>query len=438
VLKWILAYSVARHVVLTGQHPFQLWNLLPGPRGWLSATFFLLALWAFPIWVFFHASTLGTLVASVTGSAWAFNQGAHFVWGAAILAIVLGICLAGGYRVLEKIQLMVVLLMLASVIAVLFVIPVEWGGLFAGFVPQRFGYPTWINKYPEIAGRSPWLEAITCFGVIGGSSFDYLAYVSYLRDKKWGLAGQRNLIGAQLPPRGFDRRWLRAPLIDCTLSFAVVLIFTFVFLACGQVLLAPEHKVPSGSNLLMLQAAFVTPLAPFLKDLYFAGAFLAIFGTLYGTIEVAPAVLREFAIALWPEQEQISPERLRKMAIAWVTAGAFLLLVIMFAYTAGLKRSPPDLIPILTPANLFTGVLGCGIVCAAGGWTGRKTLQPGWGMPVGLVIGNLFAAGVFLTLGVLGYLQQGGFKYLLILLGTCATGLIATLFLRGSGTEHND
>src|SRR5437773_7506459 len=33
-LKWVLAFATARHMVLSGAHPFQRWMELPGPRGW--------------------------------------------------------------------------------------------------------------------------------------------------------------------------------------------------------------------------------------------------------------------------------------------------------------------------------------------------------------------------------------------------------------------
>ena len=49
VLKWTLVFATARHMVLSGAHPFQRWMDLPGPRGWLPMVFFLLALICFPI-----------------------------------------------------------------------------------------------------------------------------------------------------------------------------------------------------------------------------------------------------------------------------------------------------------------------------------------------------------------------------------------------------
>src|SRR5947207_13831669 len=36
LLKWALVFVTARHMVLSGAHPFQRWMELPGPRGWFS------------------------------------------------------------------------------------------------------------------------------------------------------------------------------------------------------------------------------------------------------------------------------------------------------------------------------------------------------------------------------------------------------------------
>ena len=60
LLKWTLAYSAARHMVISGAHPLERWMDLPfGPRGWLTVLFFLLAVAFIPVWVSFHSSVLG-------------------------------------------------------------------------------------------------------------------------------------------------------------------------------------------------------------------------------------------------------------------------------------------------------------------------------------------------------------------------------------------
>src|SRR5262245_54983778 len=66
--KWVLVFVTARHIVLTGAHPFQRWMDFPGPRGWLPIALFLLAVISFPIWVCFHAGTVGTLLSWLAGT----------------------------------------------------------------------------------------------------------------------------------------------------------------------------------------------------------------------------------------------------------------------------------------------------------------------------------------------------------------------------------
>src|SRR6185369_17919728 len=100
--------------------------------------------------------------------------------------------------------------------AAVFFVDVDWLALLKGlFVPQSVEYPPWVNleSHAEVAKRSAWLETTTYVGVIGGSSYDYLAYVSYLRDKRWGRAGAATATPAELAATAkdrahADRRWL--------------------------------------------------------------------------------------------------------------------------------------------------------------------------------------------------------------------------------------
>src|SRR3954471_9751773 len=98
--KWLLVYSTARRMALTGAHPFLRWMELPGPRGWFPLIFLLLAVISFPIWVAFHAGTLGTLLAWLSGWPGAFGGGAHFAWGIGMLLATMSLTLLGGYKIL--------------------------------------------------------------------------------------------------------------------------------------------------------------------------------------------------------------------------------------------------------------------------------------------------------------------------------------------------
>ena len=331
-------------------------------------------------------------------------------------------------------SIIIILLMLGSVLVAVFFLRSDWLEFLKGLlIPQPLAYPPWVTpqSFPDVASRPVWLETTTYVGVIGGSSYDYLAYASYLREKHWGRAGMSITSPGELEKAdpvvvGELRRWLRAPLVDCTLSFAAVLLFTAVFTVCGAVVLGPQHKVPGGSDLLSLQAEFVASVHPWLKHVYFAGAFLAVFGTLYGTIEVAPTILRELAVAFRPADADRLQPRLRLWSIAWVGAGGLVILVwTLWYHLRSGADTPPGLIAILTPANLFTGVLGCGLVCLLNSWMDRRflprSLRPS---PVANALG--IAAGlVFIALGLRGCWDHSGWVAFAILAGTLLLGWIA-------------
>lgn len=421
--KWLLVYSTARHMILTGAHPFQRWMDLPGPRGWFALIFLWLAILSFPIWIGFHSGTLGTLIAALTRTQ---GGSSHFIWGMVMLGIVAALALAGSYKLLERAQIAIVAIMLLSVLAAFFLLKPQWPELLAGLIPQAIQYPDWASNFPELRNRPLWVETITYGGIIGGSGYDYLAYTSYLRDKGWGRAGSG--IDSQGSFEGV-RPWLKAVLFDSIFSFVAVLVFTVVFTACGAMILRPERQIPAGTDLLTLQTQFLTPLFPALKPLYFAGAFLAVFGTLYGTIEVAPAILRELALAIRPESVQ--QRKIRAISILWVCGGGLIVLAASLAFHRfGKTGSPPTLVAILTPANLFTGVLACGFVCALSIWADFRWLPKSLRMPAPLVALNAVAALFFLASGVKGYVDYGSGVAWIILAGTILAGVASAWLIR--------
>ena len=445
--KWVLVLTSARHMVLTGVHPFQRWMDLPGPRGWFPLVLFLMAAVCFPIWVCFHAGTLGTLLSWLAGTEQAMRGGAHWAWGLVVLGLVLILCLRGGYQALEKIQTVIILLMLLSVLVSIFFLHPDWLELLRGLlVPQPLRYPDWLTSTTagEMAGRPVWVEISTYVGIIGGSSYDYLAYVSYLRDKGWGQSGsppatQAELLAMAADPNHPNRRWLRAPLIDCTLSFLIVLAFTAVFVVCGTVVLGPQHKIPGGSNLLSLQAEFVSSVYPWLRYVYFSGALLAILGTLYGTIEVAPTILREMALAGGSSRGFSAERRLRLGSVLWVGLGGLAVLLWSLVRTmAGGAQSSPSLIALLTPANLFTGVLGCGFICVLNLWIDRAFLPVGLRMPRWLALLNAAAGVGFLFVGLKAYWDHSRLQSLSLLAGTLALGWISAALIGRLRWDRSD
>jgi hypothetical protein len=305
--------------------------------------------------------------------------------------------------------------MLVCAVITLVIYNPDWLAMLRGaLVPQPLEYPDWLyakteSEYLKIATQPVWVETTRYVGVIGGAAFDYMAYTTWLRDKHWGLAAagpasDRRLAEIADDPLHPVRLWIRAPLADCTLSFLVVVAFSAVFVASGVVVLGPNRQIPTEHNLLNLQSQLVTSLHPWLLPIYVVGAFLTMIGTLYGTIEIAHAILAEMLRTVWPELAERHAARIKMVAIAWCAAGAYAALAWMFGYTYfGGEDKPRALLAMMTPANLFTGVLACGLFCFLVPWMDWRFFPKPLRMPAWLLLLNLLSAGIFLFLGLKGF-----------------------------------
>lgn len=415
LLKWVFVLALSRHMVLTGAHAFRRMLDLPGPRGWALLWLFLLVAPATAAWVGFHSGVLGNFTSWVTGTQNQWNGAVDYVWGAVILAGVLVLSASGGYSILERIQMTIVTALVLSAGVSLILYNPDWLEMLTGAViPQALHYPDWLAAAPDksvraIATVPVWVETTRYVGVLAGGTFDYLAYTSWLRNKNWGRAALGEAMPRELQemagnPQHPVRTWLRAPLIDCTISFTLVLVFSAVFVASGAIVLAPESQVPNEDNLLDLQARFLTQLHPWLLPLYVAGAFLAMLGTLYGTIEIGCTILDELARTVRPRWAEHHVRRLKLCAVTWCAAGAYIVLTWSFLFTYhGGEGKPRILLAIMTPANLFTNVFSSGLVCAVILWMDRRFLPPGLRMPKRMALLITVGGAVFFCLGIKGY-----------------------------------
>ncbi len=411
LLKWALVVAAARQIVLTGKHPLERLTDFPGPRGWLPISLSLLAVVCIPIWISFHASVLGNLSSWASGSAGSLGGAEDSLWGAGSLVAVFALAFAGGYTALERVQLTVVAALLACAGITLILYDPDWLGIARGFIPSRLEYPPWLGEtHPDIAAQPVWVETTRYVGVIGGAGYDYLAYVSFLREKAWGYSSGPSPSRDELEriagdPRHPARLWTRAAVIDCSLSFLVVVLFSAVFVACGALVLGPDRQIPDDHNLLNLQARLVTELHPWLFPLYVAGAFLAMFGTLYGTLEVGLTMAAEgIRVAGWSDAKLPA---VRRATLVYLIGAALALLVVLALYRrAGGEGRPPILLAVLTPANLFTGVLLCGILCASLLWMERRFLPRGLRMHPALASLVAIGAVAFVAFGFKGYWES--------------------------------
>lgn len=435
LLKWGLVIATSRHMILTGVHPYQRMIELPGPRGWLPIMLLMMSVVCMPIWISFHSGVLGNLTSWVTGTRGMLGGGIDYVWAVAILLATLALSATGGYSVLERVQMGVVFAMVFCATLTLVLYKPDWLELLLGLLPARLEYPAWLpEKYPEIARHSVWVETTRYVGVLGGAGFDYLGYTSWLREKSWGVLPDRatpdRLAEIAADPNHEVRKWINAPLIDCAISFALVVAFSAVFVVSGAMILGSEQVVPDEDSMLNLQANFVTRIQPLLLPLYVVGAFLTMIGTLYGTIEIACVISDEIVRSFFAEWREAYAKRLRRIVLGWCAPVALLILAWLFVRQAspivfpeevnvgaqavvadGVSREaepatvqkPRVLLAILTPVNLFTGVLACGLICLLVIWMDRRWLPRELWPPWWLRALNAISAIVFLALGLKGY-----------------------------------
>ena len=426
LLKWILVFGTSKHLLLTGIHPFRRMMDLPGPHGWLPMMLLIMICLTQPIWMSFHSSTLGNFIALLTGTSHNLNGAAQFLWGILLVLLIMVLTLSGGYNVMERIQIVLIFCLMTAAIVSLIMYKPDYFALIKGFIMPVFGdYPDWIqHKYEKVWNTPKWVELTTYVGVIGGAGFDYMAYSTWLRDKRWGYAGcappsdqELNLIADD--PHHPARVWLKAPFIDCGISFLLIVLFSAVFVTSGVELLGPRQEIPDSENMLGQQSQILTEVHQWLYPLYVVGAILTMFGTLYGTIEIGLAIVTEILRSFQQEWTNVNRYRVQRAMLIWQVSFAIVVNLAMFAVVfgtetvGGLNPAKEIILLVLRPVNLFTGVLACGIFCLTNLWMEvtcipRKLQSPPWmqGMYV-------FAAIVFLTLGLKGYWDNhdpnGGF-----------------------------
>ena len=414
--KWVQCYTAMRYITLTGQHPMDTWAHFPGPRGWFPFLMAFLSIACFPFWLAFLPTLLGTLCNWITGF------GDHHAWATFWIVLFVILTYVGKYSILERVQLTVITLMLVAILFSVFYFKPDWVAvLFGTFIPRVPEYAPWIiEKYPGVAARPPWVEAVTYIGAIGGGTYDYIGYVGLLREKDWGMLGLPNLDEIQqriyevtdkkeqipLSEEEEDVRtglaWLKAPAIDSIASFAAIIIFAGGFIIGGARLLHTEQLIPSGLKLLEYQADFLTRIHPWLLVLYDLGVFLAIAGTIYGAFEVYTRTAHECLRGVFPQLRTVKVDKIRPWVLLYVGLGAIIIIWMFRIFFPNVRA-----IEIPTPAAIIGGVMTCGLWALAMIWTDRKFLPKPYQMKTPMVVLNVIAGVAMFLMGLIAWWKFG-------------------------------
>jgi Mn2+/Fe2+ NRAMP family transporter len=296
------------------------------------------------------------------------------LWGTFFILVALALTWVQSYGFLERVQTVLVgLLLLCMVLAASVSSPDLLALLGGTLIPTPPRYDGWVlERFTEFRGRNPWVEMVTYLGAVGGGTQDYLGYVGMLREKAWGLLGSRREGPIDSSRENLKRglAWLRAPRTDVAVSFICIFIFTLCFAVLGATILYPRQEIPSGFDLLTLQLGYLvrpdqSPLVQtLLAWLYKTGIFFAFFGTIYGAYELYSRTTRECLVALFPSLRKVPLKKFRLWTILWCALPGLGLLWF-------LERDP---VYIVTPAALVGSGLICGLWCFAMLWSDRNHL----------------------------------------------------------------
>jgi len=395
VLKWAMSYSSARHFVLSGAHPLERWNEIPGPRGWLPLFFFSIFISCAPFLASFMASLLGNI------SSFIFPRFDLYIWASVWILVCFVLLVIGSYDFIERAQLLILSVMVVCVIVAVAYARPDWLGVLQGsLVPQMPEYPAWVlDKYEGFRSRSLWLELGVAAAVTGGGSHDYLCYVALLREKTWGrsqlgIADKPELERIAADVNHPARKWIKAARIDSTLSMILVVVIALCFAILASVVLEPQHLVPEKDHeLLIHQAEFLTRLSPWLLPIYKLAVFLAFFGSVYGGPELVSRVSNEFFRSVPGDRWKFSPKAIRWFAMIWTLCGSLAVLWV--------KRAFPDtrIVDFVTFPVIYTGIVLCGVYCFVNPWADYKFLPTELRMHPILALLNIAAGLIYFWLG---------------------------------------
>ena len=438
LMKGIQVYTAGRHMVLTGEHPMTHWGQMPGPRNWVPIVIGLLSIASFPFWLaglplmlgqcinwIFgidvqvlgitpseFKSMLGSLPAGDPQLAELSEKAAQLQLiqrGWATLAIVVAVTLTylQTYGILERAQLAIVGVLLASLLVACIASGPDWSAAVAGMVPSMPKYPDWVHQYQDIAKDSEWIFVCVCLGAIGGGTYDYIGYLGCFREKTWGALGLKKHTEVDTDSHTFEidasdenvklgRSWLVPAKIDVGVGFLAVVVFTACFIMLGAIILNPDQAVPDKFALLSKQARFLTDFHPALVYVYQVGIFMAFWGTIYGGYEIYLRTAYECLLPISPRFRQMPESTIRHWTLAYCAGGALLLV-----WLGG-----DDPAAMVKPAAIIGGVFTCGLWCFAMIWTDRRFLPKSLQMSPVLLILTIFS-GTFLTgLGMLSIWKE--------------------------------
>jgi len=313
-IKVALQLILGRYAVATGQTSLQFLNDVPGPRlgaRWIVWMYVLMTLFTF----FQQGAMLG-------GVAMVLNlvvpQVSVPAFAAITAVVTIGLLRVEGYGPLEKISAIMMVLLTVTTLASV--------GLLQA-TPYAHSPADLLEGLRLRIPLGGLATALAVFGITGIGTSELVYYPYWCLEKGYARAA-----GPPEESPGWlsrARGWIHVMNIDALISMSVYTTLTLAFYILGASVLHARGEVPEGMAMVStLSRMYTEVLGPGAFYVFLAGAFFALFSTLYVSIAANARVLADYSeIMQWSRPEN------RPTLIRWLVMlmpVSHLLLFVMF------------------------------------------------------------------------------------------------------------
>ena len=279
LIKAVVQSFLGRYTIAVGETGLEAFNRIPGKIGRVN--------WVIWAWVAMVLMTLFQVSAMYIGVAQVMKifTGIGVVWWVlAFGALTLVLLLGGAYSRIEKLAMVKVgvftlITLLAAVVLTRMPEHFSWGEVIHGFT---FELPA--------AGLA---IALATFGITGVGATELYMYTYWCVEK-----GYARYTGPHEDSEAWRRRargWVRVMNVDVICSMIIYTVATVAFYLLGAGILHKMGQVPGSTDMIVILSNIYTQtLGPWAKWLFYVGAVIILYGTVFAATAGHSRMLSDF------------------------------------------------------------------------------------------------------------------------------------------------
>jgi Mn2+/Fe2+ NRAMP family transporter len=306
-VKPALQAEIGRYSIATGETGLAGFNRMPGPRWKVNWV-----VWAWSLMVFVSLFQVGAMFGGVAQVLHTLMPAVPInAWVLLLLGLTLWILLGGGYERIEKLATIKVgLFTLLTFLCALLL--TRRSDLFNTSDVLREGFSL---RLPPGEGL---LTAIAVFGITGVGASELFMYPYWCVEKGYArFAGRRDGSKEWLQRA---HGWIRVMHADIFASMLIYTVATVAFYLLGAGILHPQGLVPSAKDMIaILSRMYTETLGPWSKPVFYAGALVTLYGTIFAATAAHSRLFADFCRLLGAFEHGDYPARLKwRNRFVWV------------------------------------------------------------------------------------------------------------------------